>query len=68
MADSEDKHDDGAHKKTLTLKGGPSVGARPGMSRGPARTAQAAATQFAGITMCQCLAGYGCEAVAAIAG
>ena len=35
MADSDDKTQDGAHKKTLTLKGGPSAGARPGMSRGP---------------------------------
>ncbi len=35
MADSDDKTQDGAHKKTLTLKGGPAVGARPGMSRGP---------------------------------
>ncbi|MEO8758698.1 MAG: translation initiation factor IF-2 [Devosia sp.] len=34
MADSDDKVDDGAQKKTLTLKGGPAVGARPGMSRG----------------------------------
>ena len=34
MADSDDKTTDGTHKKTLTLKGGPSVGARPGMSRG----------------------------------
>src|SRR6185312_3584181 len=34
MADSDDKTTDGAHKKTLTLKGGPAVGARPGMSRG----------------------------------
>jgi translation initiation factor IF-2 len=34
MADSDDKTQDGAHKKTLTLKGGPSAGARPGMSRG----------------------------------
>ncbi|MEP7241963.1 MAG: translation initiation factor IF-2, partial [Devosia sp.] len=34
MADSDDKTQDGTHKKTLTLKGGPSVGARPGMSRG----------------------------------
>src|SRR4051812_14367361 len=38
MADSDDKVDDGAHKKTLTLKGGPAVGARPGMSRSGART------------------------------
>jgi translation initiation factor IF-2 len=35
MADSDDKTQDGAHKKTLTLKGGSSAGARPGMSRGP---------------------------------
>src|SRR5262245_1049067 len=35
MADSDDKQQDGAHKKTLSLKGGPSVGARPGMGRGP---------------------------------
>ena len=35
MADSDDKTQDGAHKKTLTLKGGTSAGARPGMSRGP---------------------------------
>ena len=35
MADSDDKTQDGAHKKTLTLKGGASAGARPGMSRGP---------------------------------
>ena len=34
MADSDDKTQDGAHKKTLTLKAGPAVGARPGMSRG----------------------------------
>ena len=33
MADSDDKTQDGAHKKTLTLKGGPAVGARPGLSR-----------------------------------
>src|SRR6218665_3049765 len=38
MADSDDKTQDGAHKKTLTLKGGPSAGARPGMSRGGRRT------------------------------
>ena len=31
MADSDDKTQDGAHKKTLTLKGGPAVGARPGL-------------------------------------
>src|SRR3954454_9637218 len=37
MADSDDKND-GTTKKTLSLKGGPSVGARSGMSRGPART------------------------------
>src|SRR3569623_1612602 len=35
MADSDDKTQEGAHKKTLTLKGSPAVGARPGMSRGP---------------------------------
>ena len=35
MADSDDKTQDGAHKKTLTLKGGASAGMRPGMSRGP---------------------------------
>jgi translation initiation factor IF-2 len=36
MADSDDKHDDGTGgKKTLTLKGGPAAGARPGASRGP---------------------------------
>jgi translation initiation factor IF-2 len=34
MADSDDKTQDGAHKKTLTLKAGASAGARPGMSRG----------------------------------
>ena len=34
MADSDDKTQDGTHKKTLTLKGGASAGARPGMSRG----------------------------------
>jgi translation initiation factor IF-2 len=34
MADNDDKHEDGSgHKKTLTLKGGPGLGARPGMSR-----------------------------------
>jgi translation initiation factor IF-2 len=34
MADNDDKHEDGSgHKKTLTLKGGAGVGARPGMSR-----------------------------------
>ncbi|MDB5560752.1 MAG: Translation initiation factor 2 [Hyphomicrobiales bacterium] len=35
MADNDDKLDDnaGAGKKTLTLKGGPAFGARPGMSR-----------------------------------
>ena len=32
MADNDDKRDDGA-KKTLTLKGAPSLGGRPGMSR-----------------------------------
>ncbi len=35
MADSDDKTQDGTPKKTLTLKGGAAVGARPGMSRGP---------------------------------
>jgi translation initiation factor IF-2 len=35
MADSDDKHDGSAGKKTLTLKSGSAVGARPGMSRGP---------------------------------
>ena len=35
MADSDDKQQDGAPKKTLTLKSGSAVGARPGMSRGP---------------------------------
>jgi translation initiation factor IF-2 len=35
MADSDDKTTDGAHKKTLTLKSGTSMGARPGMGRGP---------------------------------
>ncbi|MEO7222838.1 MAG: translation initiation factor IF-2 N-terminal domain-containing protein, partial [Devosia sp.] len=34
MADSDDKTQEGAHKKTLTLKAGASAGARPGMSRG----------------------------------
>jgi len=35
MADNDDKHDSnsGAGKKTLTLKGAPQVGGRPGMSR-----------------------------------
>ncbi|HWA19747.1 MAG TPA: translation initiation factor IF-2, partial [Devosia sp.] len=33
MADSDDKTTTGG-KKTLTLKGGPALGARPGMSRG----------------------------------
>ncbi len=37
MADSDDKREDGGGKKTLTLKSGPAVGARP-MSRGPVRT------------------------------
>src|SRR5690349_12379501 len=38
MADSDDKTQDGAHKKTLTLKAGTSAGARPGMSRGTRST------------------------------
>ena len=34
MADNDDKRDDGAGgKKTLTLKGAPNLGGRPGMSR-----------------------------------
>jgi translation initiation factor IF-2 len=38
MADNDDKRsDDTGAKKTLTLKGGPSLGNRPGMSRGPSR-------------------------------
>ena len=39
MADNDDKRtDDSGAKKTLTLKGGPSLGNRPGMSRGPSRS------------------------------
>jgi len=38
MADSDDKTQDGAHKKTLTLKTGTGAGARPGFNRGPSRT------------------------------
>src|ERR1700750_2870293 len=37
MADSDDKNE-GTPKTTLSLKAGPSVGARGGMSRGPACT------------------------------
>ena len=33
MADNDDKRDSAGGKKTLTLKGGPSLGPRPGMSR-----------------------------------
>ncbi len=33
MADNDDKREDGSGKKTLTLKGAPSLGGRPGMSR-----------------------------------
>jgi translation initiation factor IF-2 len=34
MADNDDKREDGSgHKKTLTLKGAPGLGSRPGMSR-----------------------------------
>ncbi|HTJ55976.1 MAG TPA: translation initiation factor IF-2 [Devosiaceae bacterium] len=33
MADNDDKRDDHQGKKTLTLKGAPTLGARPGMSR-----------------------------------
>src|SRR5688572_19323244 len=34
MADNDDKREDGSgHKKTLTLKGAPNLGGRPGMSR-----------------------------------
>jgi translation initiation factor IF-2 len=34
MADNDDKREDGTgHKKTLTLKGAPNLGGRPGMSR-----------------------------------
>ena len=39
MADNDDKRsDDSGAKKTLTLKGGPALGNRPGMSRGPSRS------------------------------
>ncbi len=39
MADNDDKRtDDTGAKKTLTLKGGPALGNRPGMSRGPSRS------------------------------
>jgi translation initiation factor IF-2 len=39
MADNDDKRtDDTGAKKTLTLKGGPGLGNRPGMSRGPSRS------------------------------
>lgn len=39
MADNDDKRtDDAGGKKTLTLKGGPGLGNRPGMSRGPSRS------------------------------
>jgi len=41
MADNDDKRTDdnsGAGKKTLTLKGGPGLGNRSGMSRGPSRS------------------------------
>uniref|UniRef100_UPI0037BEC37E translation initiation factor IF-2 n=1 Tax=Devosia aquimaris TaxID=2866214 RepID=UPI0037BEC37E len=39
MADNDDKRtDDNGAKKTLTLKGGPGLGNRPGMSRGPSRS------------------------------
>lgn len=39
MADNDDKRtDDASGKKTLTLKGGPGLGNRPGMSRGPSRS------------------------------
>ena len=37
MADSDDTNTGAGGKKTLTLKGGPSSGSRPGMSR-PSRT------------------------------
>jgi translation initiation factor IF-2 len=33
MADNDDKRDDSSGKKTLTLKGAPNMGGRPGMSR-----------------------------------
>ncbi|WP_240231347.1 translation initiation factor IF-2 [Devosia lacusdianchii] len=39
MAENDDKRtDDTGAKKTLTLKGGPGLGNRPGMSRGPSRS------------------------------
>nr|WP_314256297.1 translation initiation factor IF-2 [uncultured Devosia sp.] len=39
MADNDDKRtDDTGAKKTLTLKGGPGMANRPGMSRGPSRS------------------------------
>src|SRR5690606_8754447 len=38
MADNDDKRSDDGAKKTLTLKGGPGLGNRPGMSRGPSRS------------------------------
>src|SRR5690606_9795636 len=39
MADNDDKRtDDTGAKQTLTLKGGPGLGNRPGMSRGPSRS------------------------------
>ncbi|MDY6960757.1 MAG: translation initiation factor IF-2 [Pseudomonadota bacterium] len=39
MADNDDKRtEDTGAKKTLTLKGGPGLGNRPGMSRGPSRS------------------------------
>ncbi|MCR6671016.1 translation initiation factor IF-2 [Devosia ginsengisoli] len=39
MADNDDKRtDDTGAKKTLTLKGGPGLGNRPGMSRGSSRS------------------------------
>ncbi|MGV8832672.1 MAG: translation initiation factor IF-2 [Devosia sp.] len=39
MADNDDKRtDDNSAKKTLTLKGGPGLGNRPGVSRGPSRS------------------------------
>ena len=38
MADNDDKRtDDTGAKKTLTLKGGPGLGNRPGVARGPSR-------------------------------
>ena len=39
MADNDDNRtEDTSAKKTLTLKGGPALGNRPGMSRGPSRS------------------------------